>query len=152
MSKTRAKRVLLCIRKSDKRIKKMIPKFIGIVEKGKLVLTNQEAYENYLKTLVGEIQLTVSKVRKPRSNQENAYYWAVIIEILRNELGYTPDEMHEALKWKFLKIHEGKIPTVRSTSDLSTVEFEAYMTQIREWASIDMNIYIPEPNEVNYNE
>ena len=131
----------------------MIPKFAGVIDKGKLILNNPSMYEDYLKTLVGEVELTVSKVRKPRSNQENSYYWAVIIEILREHIGYTSEEMHEALKWKFLKRHGEKVyqlPTIRSTTDLSTVEFENYMSEIREWASIEMGCYIPLPNEVKY--
>ena len=131
----------------------MIPKFKGIVDKGRLKLFEQERYEGYLKTLIGDVELTVGKPRKQRSNAENNYYWGVIIEILRNHIGYTAEEMHEALKWKFLKRHGEKVyqlPTIRSTADLSTVEFENYMSEIREWASIEMGCYIPLPNEVKY--
>jgi len=56
-----------------------------------------------------------------------------------------PDETHEALKMKFLLDRRGKIPTVRSTTVLSTKEFEDYLEDVRMWASKFLNISIPNP-------
>lgn len=89
-----------------------------------------------------------------RSNPQNRYYWGVVIDILSNELGYTPEEIHEILRQKFLtrkalvKDEEFVIPI--STTTLTTVEMENYLTKIREWASLYSGIYIPEPNEESY--
>jgi hypothetical protein len=44
-------------------------------------------------------------------------------------------------------IKPGMPPTVRSTSDLSTIEFEEYCSKIRMWASKELGVYIPSPNE-----
>lgn len=121
----------------------------GKVEKGKLIILNEEIYERVLESLEGqEITFTIGKKTRPRSNQQNRYYWGVIIEILGKELGYTPEETHEALKIKFLLKEGGKIPTVRSTAELSTVEMEEYHSKIREWASQFLGCYIPDPSEV----
>jgi len=98
-----------------------------------------------------EVEITVRRKRKKRSGRENRYYWAVIVDILANHLGYTPQEMHEALKWELLRIrHRGKPDTVKSTADLSTVEFEDYCSRARMWASAELGCYIPLPNEVDY--
>lgn len=88
-----------------------------------------------------------------RSTPQNRYYFGVVIDILSNHIGFTPDEMHEILKHKFLRHKEQKgyvIP--QSTTSLSTIEFENYLTQIREWAVIDLGVLIPEPNEEIPNE
>lgn len=88
---------------------------------------------------------------KDRSSNQNRYYWECIVGVLADEVGYTPQEMHEILKGKFLsteRYFDGewyKVP--RSTTDLSTVEFETYLKRIREWASVEMNILLQLPNE-----
>ena len=93
---------------------------------------------------------------KQRSNPENRYYWGVVVQILAEELGYFKDEMHEILKRKFLTEHvllrnKGKEIAAernRSTAELSTKEMEDFLSQIRIWASSELSIFIPEPNEV----
>lgn len=85
-----------------------------------------------------------------RSLPQNKYYWGVVVKILADEFGYTTDEMHDALKWQFLRIREIKKPDrIKSTTELSTSEFEEYLESIRQWASIEYGVIIPEPNEVN---
>ena len=90
---------------------------------------------------------------KPRSNSENSYYWGVVVKILGQEFGTFPDKTHDDLREKFLGYesmvdHNGVIyERLRSTTDLTTVEMEDYLRQIRMWASSEMNINIPQPNE-----
>ena len=88
----------------------------------------------------------------PRSKNQNSYLWGVVYKELAMHLGYTIDEIHELMKHKFLSrmLHlneneEYNIPL--STTDLSTSEFEDYLRNIREWASSELNCFIPEPNE-----
>ena len=128
----------------------MTPKFYGQVTGTKLVLDQEESFKNYYPKLQGRVELIVRRVRKDRSSNENRYYFGVVVKMLGDELGYTPEEMHEALKFHFLRDESRKLPTVKSTADLSTVEFESYLTQIRQWASVEMGIYIPLPNEVEF--
>jgi hypothetical protein len=75
------------------------------------------------------------------------------VEIISHSTGYSRDEVHEILRGKFLSdsksIAGEDITFSHSTTELSTVEFEEYLSHIREWASIKLNIYIPEPNEVD---
>lgn len=89
--------------------------------------------------------LSVSPTKK-RSLNENAYYWA-LLDILGNELGYMPYEVHDAMKNLFLTDYTHKIPRVRSTSSLSTVEMEEYLQKIRVFALTELNINLPLPNE-----
>ena len=75
-----------------------------------------------------------------------------MVAILGDHCGYDPEEMHLALKFKFLRKGKEGLETVTSTTDLSTVEFESYLERIRRWASLDLNCFIPQPNEVDYSE
>jgi hypothetical protein len=97
--------------------------------------------------------VTVEKItrEKQRSLDQNAYYWGVVVKILAGETGYTKDEMHEALKVKFLTYENVKgIPTVLSTANLNTKQFEVYLEMVRRWAAMDLGIVIPEPNQVDF--
>jgi hypothetical protein len=95
------------------------------------------------------------KEAKIRSTPENRYYWGVCIKIISDELGYLPMEIHDMMKYEFLRCVVF-IPTrdkkmdecviLKSTTSLSTVEFEEYLSNIRQWAS-EHSIYIPLPNE-----
>lgn len=97
----------------------------------------------------GEYLLTIKKRVKQRSLNENSYYHGVIVKILSDHTGYTPKEMHECLKLKFLSEEDARTGLVRlrSTSDLSTVEFEQFCVDIRQWSSLELGCYIPLPNE-----
>ena len=100
-------------------------------------------------------QCGYSSDKKQRSNNQNRYYRGVVIARLSEHTGFTPEEMHEVLKWKFLRgwktlnTKQGfkEAEYTRSTAELDTKEFEAYMTKVREFASIELSCWIPEPNE-----
>lgn len=127
-----------------------VPAFGGRVEKGKLQLYNREKFLEYVATLDGDVLLSVKKRRRNRSDNQNRYYWGVVIEILAKDLGYHAEEMHDALKWKFLRKEERpELPTTYSTSMLSTAEMEEYLAGVRLWAAAELGIVIPLPNEVD---
>ena len=95
--------------------------------------------------------LTVVKHRKHRSNNQLRYYFGVVVKICGDFFGYSADEMHDCLKWQFLRKHsDGKPDTCMSTKDLTTEAMEVYLSQIRQWASINYSIQVPQPNEVDY--
>ena len=97
--------------------------------------------------------------KKQRSNNQNRYYWGVVIDLLSEHTGFNREEMHEVLKHKFLRrtlwipkkdgIQEQSIITY-STTDLTTKQFEDYLSEIRIWSSQDLGLFLPEPNEVDY--
>ena len=92
---------------------------------------------------------------KNRSNPQNKYYWSVPVSIISEHTGFTKDEVHELLKRKFLKdvrlIHTKKgiieLELTKSTTELDTKSFSDMMSDIRIWASAELNLWIPEPNE-----
>jgi len=127
-----------------------MPTFHGKIASGKLFITDRPAFDAWQKRAKqGEVLLKIKNINeKNRSSKQQRYYFGVLIKTLADETGYTTDEMHEALKYKFLQ-EEGiyELPKIKSTSDLTTVEQEELNTKIREWASSELNIYLPEPNE-----
>ena len=70
----------------------------GRVKNGKLVLTDKARFEAGLAKLEGrEVELTIRKPDHGRTLAENRYYWGVIVSIVAEEIGLTPDEAHELL-------------------------------------------------------
>ncbi len=129
----------------------MNPIFLGIVKKGKLLLNEQDNFDRYLLTLENKgIKLIIKRIKKYRSNNENRYYWGVVVKLLSEHTGYSSDEMHDALRMLFLRNADRKIPTLRSSTSLTTIEFENYLTEIRQWATQELDCFIPLPNEVDF--
>ena len=91
--------------------------------------------------------LGIKKWYKQRSKDQNNYYWGVVIETLCEYTGYTPDEMHDCLKRKFLKSMEDQFgfEHTQSTRSLTTTEFEEYIENIKIFASVELSCYIPDP-------
>jgi len=122
-----------------------------------VIHTNQDKQTlyNYLKELESGYIVKVSKQRNNRSNMQNNYYWACIVQPLANELGYFPDEMHDTLKVKFASLWESievndkqiGLQKVKSTAKMNSKEFEIYADQIRIWALTELNIKLMLPNE-----
>ena len=129
----------------------MNPIFFATIKKGKVIFNNVQLFNNYLLSLEGkDVEVVVRKPKKERSNPQNRYYWGVVINLLCETTGYTPEEMHEALKMLFLKDNTRKIPTLRSTTELTTIEFEDFLEGVRVWAASELNCIIPLPNEVDF--
>lgn len=109
----------------------------------------------HLKSLGDNYVVEVKQNKNTRSMNQNKYYWKCIVQELAKELGYTVDEMHDALKIKFssewsqIEYKDKLIPlhSVKSTTVMNTKEFETYCEQIRIWALTDLSIRLRVPNE-----
>jgi hypothetical protein len=116
---------------------------------------DKQSLINYLKELGNDYLVDVKKQRNNRSNMQNNYYWACIVQPLANELGYFPDEMHDTLKvkfaseWQSIDINDKQIglQTVNSTARMNSKEFEIYAEQIRIWALTELGVRLMLPNE-----
>lgn len=108
--------------------------------------------KNHCLPLRGQIvEVTIAKARKKRSDNQNAYYWGVVLARIADYSGYRgKDELeglHEELKRMFLPKF-GRMNITRSTSALSTIEFNNYIEDVKRWAVQELGIYIPDPNEI----
>lgn len=110
----------------------------------------------YAKRLLEEtnkpIVVVVSKKKQKRSINQNSYYWGVVLKLIGDELGYFVEDMHKTFATMFLKqiikIGDEEIETYKSTTKLKTDEFEEYLQKIRMFASSELDIIIPLPNEI----
>ena len=110
---------------------------------------------NYLKELGNDYIVDVKKQRNNRSMMQNNYYWKCIVQMLADELGYYPNEMHDILKvkfaseWQSIEVNNNKVglQVINSTATMNTKEFEIYAEQIRIWALSELNIRLMLPNE-----
>jgi midasin (ATPase involved in ribosome maturation) len=106
-----------------------------------------------------EISITIEKAKKQRSNCQNAYYWGVVIKIVKSCLKssgniLSDNDTHDLLRLKFLKatinVNETTgecIERIKSTTELSTSEFMEYIAEIQKFAAEYFNTIIPDPNE-----
>lgn len=110
----------------------------------------------------GRYFLTLEKIYRKRSLNQNAYYWAVVIPLVRDglfDVGYkmSLEQTHEYLKREFLSTeivneNTGEIKEITlSTAELKTIEFNEYFETIIQWAAEYLSIKIPYPNEFDEN-
>lgn len=139
-------------------MKQPTPKFLACATKGKLTILPyiKKAMALWIRTFKDgtEVEISIKKVSKKRSNKQNSFYWGVVILILSDHFGYDPDEMHMVLREKFLRIHDDKHPDfviAKSTTKLTTIEFVDYIERIQRWAATEHQTYIPDPNQADNN-
>jgi hypothetical protein len=104
----------------------------------------------------GEVEIRIERKRATRNQQQNRLYWGVVLWALSEHTGYTPDELHEICKAKFLPkqlaVADGNGEVVGefviggSTTKLSMGEFSDYLRQIKLWAA-ELGVVIPESSE-----
>lgn len=132
--------------------------YFGEVRDGVLRITNRKQFDQEILCYEGkQVEILIRKKRRYRSNFQNRFYWGAVIPIMKqliNDAGhtFTGQQIHELLKLRFLKvdhhIKDGEFITeVRSTRDLTTVEFMEYMMMIQKFAAEIFSVYIPDPNE-----
>jgi hypothetical protein len=122
----------------------------AIIKNNQIEIEDKENFNLFKKLNEGvEILIRMQKYYRLRTDPQNKYYWGVIIKILQEYTGEDErDRIHDALKEKFIdKLDVLGERVSKGTSNMSTVEFEEYASEIRQWASRDLNCYIPEPNE-----
>ena len=132
------------------------------VKNGRLILHNRRAFDQAISQFRdgAEVEIEVTIRRTTRSQQQNRFYWGVLVHLLSEHTGYTPDEVHEFLKMKFipkrlaLSDHNGEITDEfvigGSTRKMNTVQFGEFMDECRRFAAEALDVYIPDPNEQGY--
>jgi hypothetical protein len=121
---------------------------------------NRNLILDALKSFEGQnILITIQKQKKTRSNPQNAFYYGVVVPIMQQclkDAGYlmTNEQIHEMLKLKFLKesilVNEQTgeyLERIKSTTELSTIEFMEYILEIQKFSVEYFNTVIPDPNE-----
>lgn len=131
----------------------MILHYYSNVNGGKLQKNVRIQIANELKEFNGKrIEIKIQKLKSVRSQQQNRYWWA-IITILAKEIGYTKNEMHEILKFKFLKRSKivestGEVlEYIESTTKLNKSDFADMTSELIRWSAETFNVILPIPGE-----
>ena len=127
---------------------------LGRIKNG--IIEVQRFFKDDVKKWEGR-EVEIKKSESSRTSQQNRYYWGVILKIVSQETGFTPEEAHEVYKKKFLtyqKAHKGKLyDFTKSTTDLKTSEFGEYLDKVINHAQTELLCIIPEAdNEFVYPE
>lgn len=98
------------------------------------------------------IEIIIHKKKKHRSVAQNRYYW-LVCTMISEHTGFSKEETHAILKSKFLKVEKVNEDTgaiyeyIKSTTELSTVEYEEYLESVRQFAAEEFDMNVPLPNE-----
>ena len=137
-------------------------KYFGTVnEAGKLHIIHRDQFDaELLKQFAGKpVEIQVHKKAKIRSLSQNAYYWGVVVALIQADLQekygektITKQQVHELMKRECNKkelFHEDDgivIVIGLETKRLTTSEFMDFIESVREWASMMLDLDIPEPD------
>jgi len=140
-------------------MKKPIPIFEGDVVNKKLKLFDHEkqAIKRWVATFKDgtKLDITIRKHKSKRSNEQNRYYFGVVLPILADYFGHdNVEDLHEDLKLKFNPIESKLNPDTKiggTTTKMSTEEFysgeTSYVERICRWAAMEYSIYVPPPKK-----
>lgn len=80
--------------------------------------------------------IEIKRRRPKRKTDQNALYWTWL-QVIGDELGYDRDELHNALRAKFLDRTTGPfgIPVPVSTTSLTVGEFSEYLNKVERFAA-----------------
>jgi len=129
--------------------------FDAIIKNGEPLISSILRFKSWIRSNFKEGQrvlVSVKKFSKKRTQQQNAYYWGVVVQILGDHFGYEPEEMHEELKLMFnpieSKIRPGEMIGGSTTKIPRDKFIDDYIERICRWAATEYEIYIPPPNGV----
>lgn len=128
--------------------------FPARIIQGKLHINSPDRFKQHLAKFTPEDLLIVSveKPKKIRSNQQNRYYWSGVLGTITLDTGHTENELHEVFKRMFLPkryitLGGKEVELMGTTTALTTQEFAKYIDQIIIYASSELSIAIPSPEE-----
>lgn len=122
--------------------------FTGKIIKGKIVWNNKTVLVDYIRGIEDGTNISVEITETPnlRTNKQNKLWWAWM-KIISKELGYSKNEIHDILKYKFLlreEIIEGETNQyIKSTSTLTKTEFNKLTQDVFYWSNETLNINLP---------
>lgn len=140
----------------------------------KKYFSSETAYYTFLEMIKEDKKILISKVKRIRSEEQNAYYWGGVIPFIHalkpfaflaeknlndkvkdpnSERIFTVSELyHEMLKHEFNGIRvpsrEGKLKHIGvNTATLNTQQFGDYILRIGNWVSENFGMPIPTPED-----
>lgn len=110
-----------------------------------------------------DVVIAFSKPKKSRSNNQNRFYWGVVLPLVQNGLLEATGELrscdnihYKILLPLFAPLNEivnkdtGESLNERLTSsEMTTTQFCEYIMEVQKWGAEFLGIDIPSPNEEN---
>lgn len=117
--------------------------------------TNPTLVRDYAQHMEGKpVRVTIEPITKKRSNNQNRYWWGVVIAMLSEQTGYEKDEMNSLLEYQFLRKEveiEGEVYAItQKAKGLDTKSFNQLIEDTQRWAAETFDLYIPSPDENDY--
>ena len=114
---------------------------------------NPAKIKQHLLPLKGQlVMVTAEKLRKHRTDAQARYYRGVVLKTIADNCGYRGSEeleaLHQEMRRRFLP-KRGCLNIPVSTAALNTQEMSDYIEAIRDWAAMQLGLYVPAPNEVS---
>jgi hypothetical protein len=132
--------------------------FGRVTESGEMKLPGAKMRKEAMEFAGKDIEVTVQRKRKKRSDPQNRYYWGVVVEMVRSGIkdmttdALTPDQVHELLKLKFHRVQKVDEDTgevlyeyTGSTAAMKTIEFMEYIEKCCQFAAEYLGVVIPLP-------
>jgi hypothetical protein len=104
----------------------------------------------------GQYVITVERYVANRSLKQNAYYHAVIVELLADYWGLEHDDAHELIKLhcnsktvEVVNKETGEVEETtiaRSTASLNKEEWGLFIERCQRWAAMEFGVVIPDPD------
>jgi hypothetical protein len=113
---------------------RITPRFWGKIINNRLVLNSPRNFNEYVSRLSGEVFVTVDKIKRSRTLNQNAYYW-LYLGLVASETGDSANDLHEYFKRKLLpprivKVMKKEIKIPATTTILNKIEFGEYLDRI----------------------
>lgn len=121
------------------------------LKSGKLILDKPSYFKGMLMQFSDcKVRVVVERLKKEKSRQQRGYYWGVVLPIIAEHVGHTPERLHDIFKQKYLleKVlwRGGDIHIPKSTEELTSNEYAEYVSNIILEAS-ELGIVVPEPDK-----
>lgn len=125
----------------------------GRLKDGKLIMDSDKYFRGMLFNFEDcPVRVIVERIRKEHSKQQRGYYRAVVLPMIAEYVGETPERLHTIFKEKYLREkvlwRGGEMYVPRSTEELSSNEYAEYLTNVLLEAA-DLGIVIPEPDKTH---
>lgn len=126
--------------------------FFASVKDGKLSGFNLKKVNKEIALLEGKRVEVRIQHKSHRSIAQNRWYWACVA-IISSELGYSKEEVHAIIKFKFLKREKVNEKTgevlefIKSTALLTKEDFSEFMEGLINWSGETFGISLPIPEE-----
>ena len=104
------------------------------------IIESPKKLQEFLKSRKNGLYTISVKKHGTRSLAQNSYYWWVVLQMIEEYTWQDKKELHYYFKHTY--IDEGNFP---SSAELNKWDFATYVDKIRDFASAELWLYIPDP-------